>query len=65
MDSLWELLWGSKTLRKHFEQELCQGEGRFITANEIVLGIVSPGRLHPGPPKNTKTTFGWFFHLLV
>jgi len=25
--------------------------------------LVSVVRFRPGPPRNTKTTFGWFFHL--
>ena len=29
----------------------------------IGLDILGPGRFRPGPPRNTKTTFGWFFHL--
>ena len=27
----------------------------------IGLDILGPGRFRPGPPRNTKTTFGWFF----
>jgi len=25
--------------------------------------LVSVVRFRPGPPRNTKTTFGWFFHV--
>ncbi len=25
------------------------------------LNILDPVRFHPGLPRNTKTTFGWFF----
>ena len=27
--------------------------------------LVSVVRFRPGPPKNTKTTFGWFFQLAL
>ena len=30
---------------------------------KIESDILGPGRFRPGPPRNTKTTFGWFFHL--
>jgi hypothetical protein len=28
---------------------------------ELESDILGPGRFRPGPPRNTKTTFGWFF----
>jgi hypothetical protein len=31
-------------------------------ARELKI-LVSVVRFRPGPPRNTKTTFGWFFHL--
>jgi hypothetical protein len=32
-------------------------------ADEISEEFIRYGRFRPGPPRNTKTTFGWFFHL--
>ena len=32
-------------------------------ARELKI-LVSVVRFRPGPPKSTKTTFGWFFHFL-
>jgi hypothetical protein len=33
----------------------------------LVVGsdILGPDRFRPGPPRNTKITFRWFFHFLI
>jgi hypothetical protein len=33
--------------------------------NALVKILVSVVRFRPGPPRNTKTTFGWFFRLYL
>ena len=39
-------------------------EKRYLLGGQSELKIlVSVVRFRPGPPRNTKTTFGWFFHL--
>ena len=39
-----------------------QGSCRALVVGSDILG---PDRFRPGPPRNTKTTFRWFFHFLI
>jgi hypothetical protein len=39
-------------------------ERRSLSAQKE-FDILDSGSIPPRPPRNTKTTFGWFFHLVL
>jgi hypothetical protein len=47
--------------KKRYEDFYFCGTLKNIFNIDKGLDILSPGRFRPGPPRNTKTTFGWFF----
>ena len=52
-----------KLLRRRSHVRIVLGSPKARLADEISKELVRSGRFRPGPPRNTKTTFGWFFHL--
>ena len=53
----------SKRLRSRSHVRIVLGRPNTRLADEISEEFIRYGRFRPGPPRNTKTTFGWFFHL--
>ena len=50
-------------LRRRSHVRIVLGRPNTRLADEISEEFIRYGRFRPGPPRNTKTTFGWFFHL--